>query len=287
MKKFLLSCAALAFSMSVFAEETVIFFDDYEWLEPATSTYTNKEGKSINDNIGQNVFSGAYNPQMGTGIFPGGGNTADLMADKGYTLLGSTYAKNEVGNSSKVAPTTVNGVGKNYLKISITTFCGGIVLPSLEKAGDGVENAHISFKWTPMASGAKVYDKTEAVVIVENGTDKKVYTFTKDIPDESDYKWYEEDIDLTGIKIDKNTKITFRNSDNQFPDYGTVAEKKVARWFLDDVKVYTSTGAAVNEIVTDENVPVEYFNLQGVKVANPENGIFIRHQGSKTSKVVM
>lgn len=37
----------------------------------------------------------------------------------------------------------------------------------------------------------------------------------------------------------------------------------------------------------DQNAPVEFFNLQGVKVENPENGIFIRRQGSKTTKVVI
>ena len=44
---------------------------------------------------------------------------------------------------------------------------------------------------------------------------------------------------------------------------------------------------AVGEINTDANAPVEYYNLQGVKVENPENGIFIRKQGSKTTKVVL
>ncbi|MCM1066280.1 MAG: hypothetical protein NC418_01745 [Muribaculaceae bacterium] len=34
-----------------------------------------------------------------------------------------------------------------------------------------------------------------------------------------------------------------------------------------------------------EDAPVEYFNLQGVRVANPEGGIFIRRQGSKVSRV--
>lgn len=38
--------------------------------------------------------------------------------------------------------------------------------------------------------------------------------------------------------------------------------------------------------LTNDNAPVEYFNLQGVRVANPENGIFIRRQGSKVTKVV-
>ena len=37
----------------------------------------------------------------------------------------------------------------------------------------------------------------------------------------------------------------------------------------------------------DPNVPVEYFNPQGVKVANPCNGIFIRRQGSNATKIIM
>ena len=35
------------------------------------------------------------------------------------------------------------------------------------------------------------------------------------------------------------------------------------------------------------DAPVEYFNLQGQRVANPANGLFIRRQGNKTVKVVL
>ena len=49
----------------------------------------------------------------------------------------------------------------------------------------------------------------------------------------------------------------------------------------------TDIPTGVSEIDTDANAPVEYYNLQGVKVENPENGIFIRKQGSKTTKVVL
>lgn len=41
------------------------------------------------------------------------------------------------------------------------------------------------------------------------------------------------------------------------------------------------------EEIEEENAPVEYYNLQGVKVANPSNGIFVRRQGNKTSKVLV
>ena len=43
---------------------------------------------------------------------------------------------------------------------------------------------------------------------------------------------------------------------------------------------------AIEEIEA-ENAPVEYYNLQGMKVANPEKGIFIKKQGNKATKVVL
>lgn len=49
------------------------------------------------------------------------------------------------------------------------------------------------------------------------------------------------------------------------------------------IKDETSSISDIN--VEDANAPVEYFNLQGVKVANPANGIYIMRQGGKASKV--
>lgn len=46
-------------------------------------------------------------------------------------------------------------------------------------------------------------------------------------------------------------------------------------------------GASAIEEVAADNAAVEYFNLQGVKVANPENGIFVKKQGAKATKVVL
>ena len=55
---------------------------------------------------------------------------------------------------------------------------------------------------------------------------------------------------------------------------------------INTITVTYDTATAIEEIEA-ENAPVEYYNLQGVKVANPENGIFIKKQGSKTTKVVL
>ena len=65
--------------------------------------------------------------------------------------------------------------------------------------------------------------------------------------------------------------------------------KKDNLWMLCDmVSIVDPNGdTGVEAAVATENAPVEYFNLQGLRVANPENGIFIRRQGSKVSKVVL
>lgn len=47
------------------------------------------------------------------------------------------------------------------------------------------------------------------------------------------------------------------------------------------------TTSGVDSVDSDENAPVEYFNLQGVKVAEPGNGVFIRKQGQRIDKVMV
>jgi hypothetical protein len=48
-----------------------------------------------------------------------------------------------------------------------------------------------------------------------------------------------------------------------------------------------STGVEAVDMEDDTDAPVEYFSLQGVKVTNPQNGIYIKKQGNNVSKVVI
>lgn len=81
---------------------------------------------------------------------------------------------------------------------------------------------------------------------------------------------YEASIDLSYYInddwVDLLVRFTYKNSD--IPTSG-----------VDNISL-----KSISDL--DANAPVEFFNLQGVKVANPENGVFIRRQGSKVSKVV-
>ena len=50
---------------------------------------------------------------------------------------------------------------------------------------------------------------------------------------------------------------------------------------------FNTENVGINKVAIDNdaNAPVEYYNLQGVKVANPSNGVFIKVQGNKSTKV--
>ncbi|MCM1521768.1 MAG: M6 family metalloprotease domain-containing protein [Muribaculaceae bacterium] len=53
-----------------------------------------------------------------------------------------------------------------------------------------------------------------------------------------------------------------------------------------EISVETTFDSAINSIeAIDGDAPVEYFNLQGIRVDNPTTGIYIRRQGSKVTKV--
>ena len=57
---------------------------------------------------------------------------------------------------------------------------------------------------------------------------------------------------------------------------------------INKIEVILEGGAGVEGVVADDaEAPVEYYNLQGVRVAEPESGLYIRRQGNKVEKVVI
>ena len=57
---------------------------------------------------------------------------------------------------------------------------------------------------------------------------------------------------------------------------------------LVDSKLTVCGTTGVESVSEDDvNAPVEYFNLQGVRVENPQNGLYIVRQGNKVSKQII
>ncbi len=100
------------------------------------------------------------------------------------------------------------------------------------------------------------------------------------------------------VKVDRATKQSAYNYSlvvnhdtafkieivNNCPSNSTKNADRTAIWNL----TWTDFTSGIQNVDTEaENAPVEYFNLQGVRVAAPQGGIFLRRQGSKVEKVVI
>ncbi len=70
--------------------------------------------------------------------------------------------------------------------------------------------------------------------------------------------------------------------------YGEMSSDELMFVSNDYFRFVTSEADGVQAIAADNtNAPVEYFNLQGVRVENPRQGMFIRRQGTEVAKVVL
>ncbi|MDE6270531.1 MAG: hypothetical protein K2M12_06735 [Muribaculaceae bacterium] len=94
--------------------------------------------------------------------------------------------------------------------------------------------------------------------------------------------------------FNKEIEVTTEMSPADKDPFQTIAfnlgtDAAAATFYIANIKVekYAPVQDGITNVVVDENAPVEYFNLQGVRVANPESGLYIRRQGNKTTKVII
>ena len=96
-------------------------------------------------------------------------------------------------------------------------------------------------------------------------------------PEKFDWTYYADKADLSAY-VGKKIQVGFH--------YTSTAEI-AGTWEIKNVKV-TADKAGINDVVADDdNAPVYYYNLQGVRVDNPANGLYIRVQGKKATKVLV
>ena len=133
-----------------------------------------------------------------------------------------------------------------------------LTVPSPIAAGDGFKFADKSWNTVNCGSdGEAIMVNTETEVF--NGGNPANITL-------------EEEFNGTiylNLDLDGAQYVYFATSDEDLPEW-TVG-----------------SGSGVASIASDNNVAPKYFNLQGVQVANPENGLFIVVKGNKTSKVLV
>lgn len=264
-------CIGTIFCMSA---QTVIFEEDFEWLEPWSSI----------DPVGQTVETddpGATTRQLKTNKVDGVSTYEALLA-KGYQF--------PICCATEKMPRTPDAqtyLQRNYIKFGLTGYYSGITFPSLTEMPDNGTTT-ISFDWCSQRKGTGKWDNTQLVVIVRNGDSEEQFLVpTHDYIENEVYAWLPVTIDL-GTSVTKESRITIRNIDEQWPATRDYDSTLACRWFLDNVKItYKPITTAVEDIAVDSDAPAEYYTLQGTRIINPENGLYIVRQGNSVRKAVI
>ena len=286
MKKILLSFASIALAMSAYAETTVYYTEDFEWIKPwAEAGYNGTPAGNTIESNGANDNA----PNM-TQCKVDDVTLYNAFLAKGYEFLATHSDQDKNGKTvSARTPDKQIYVQDCYLKFGLTNYFSGITFPAMENLGDGTTGIKVSFDWCPMKQGSGQWDTTILVIVVKNGEEELQFpVMPLEIAEGGDFKWYHTEVPLTDATLTKDTRLSIRNLDPQWPAQASKEDgNMVYRYFLDNVKVFSGEESAVAEIAVDENAPVEYFNLQGVRVNNPENGLYIVKQGNKVEKRII
>lgn len=279
MRKILLSIAAMAAVMSVEAQTTYNYFDPADcdadgWLwfdtQAKIDKYVGFQGLGANPKI--MLQSATFeNAQMGfdeptcdpamKGYNSEGVQGGDGSWTGAISLCGSSTANGSDSPNGGAIMLHLPDCAEFDLKLSTESeyMCVG-----LQGAKGHVEAVDCAVIWTYMRMGAFV---------------------NKPLAKAHQYTWQNiqnVENEITGLKL---------SSPAGQPVTALVRNNRGDALLVQAIKVLTYTnvnGAGVNDVFDDDdNAPVEFFNMQGVKVSGDQPGLYIRRQGSKSTKVLV
>lgn len=132
---------------------------------------------------------------------------------------------------------------------------------------------------------------TEFTITLSNNTPEELSTVATQATEATE--------DVVFTPQSNNTQHYFYNDPTGTHKYVTLRTQKALNsgWGIKvrDLKLYATddkptTGVesiAIDNNLTDSTAPVEYYDLNGRRVANPSTGLYIRRQGNTVSKVVI
>lgn len=223
-------------------------------------------------------------------------------------LESTTFMDANMSYAEPYLDATVKGYNEAGVEGGEGSWTGGIVLPeasagigSIPADGGGIllnlpdcaeyslalstENSYI-LTGVEMANGMNA-----AVIDLKNiKAWMKMGILSQPLASVSQYKWLNIQ-DIVGV-TDEAKGYTIGGQNH--PTTSVVRNNtKNAPLLIQGIKIFTytdtnsGTGAVGDIIGENENAPVEYYNLQGMKVSGGQPGLYIRRQGTKSEKVVV
>ncbi len=171
-----------------------------------------------------------------------------------------------------------------------------VVLWEGEKAVDWWEKA-VNLSTSDFIK-AKVADGDKLIISYkaepENGF-KVIYVDSswndQPLPAMTKVEGYNEEYQTFNLPVDKN-EYTLTLGEGDIAQLTNTANHDIKlcgdKVTLTKITLLHAEASAVEGICNDSEAPVEYYNLQGMKVSHPaEGGIYIRRQGNKVSKILV
>jgi hypothetical protein len=228
---------------------------------------------------------GTYEDTFTAGSF-GEENSIYLYAGE-YSYDDFSYSEDEEGTKTLLGDFYL-GENWNWYEIGITLPAS--YEPADAYAGKEIIGIVVVYNDTQVYN-AKAYVEDNTLVFTDLfGASDIVYTVTEAGGVTTEAGWYPTNTEFDGeaedyIFIYGNTKYDKTTGIVTDSLYGDTTGAEIDFQFALPEALKATTG--ISDINVNENAPVEYFNLQGVRVNNPENGIYIRRQGQKVQKVVV
>jgi hypothetical protein len=227
---------------------------DYEWV---AHFYDTEGAEAYTDPTTYELTIYNENNHTSYGSF---GNVEMTSTSSNYTLKSDTFVVKDV---EKQASVTVDG--QSYRNVYVV---------------EDPENFTVDFAYH-VSRG--YFDSTIMLCLYRRSSDGVVYTPVTDV------LWESTPFLGTDETESVELPISFNEAENDKVYYLRAEYMRGgAQTYLNQISITFPSESAVEDIIPDStSAPVEYYNLQGLKISNPESGqLLIKRQGAKSTKVV-
>lgn len=171
-------------------------------------------------------------------------------------------------------------VGVGYLingatKIAMMVMDEG---PAVEGYGDYYSSSGSS--WYSMKKKNKLDYNWRISAILEKADQNLIKAMSAEASNYTYNVYRDNELIASGL-----TETTYTVNDAAVGSYTVTAVVEDSETAESNAVIYSST-SGIENIEINNNASVEYYNMQGVKIEKPENGIFIIKQGNKATKVI-
>ena len=201
---------------------TVLFEEDFEWLEPYAT------GANAPDDVSANSVGSSPNIFTTAALQP---ILADLL-DKGY---GYIWGGKGMTEWAATEPDSGNGrtlyLQKNYLKFGKSDWSSGLVLPVLSSLTSAT-NVELTFDWCWCMTGASKPDIMTLTAEVFGGENVELSSAQPTEGDQTKLEWQHASVNFNGVTAESRIALHPTNVDPYVSN-----TRGQNRWYLDNIKI--------------------------------------------------